>query len=245
MNDAMQSAVLDGTHVVVFGGSSGIGLAAAMTAKARGAAVTLVGRSAARLEAAAQAIGGARTAIADIADRQAVQAVFDTMTRVDHLVVTAGRFIAGKLGETDPDQLLAAIQERIAGPVYAIRAALPLMPETGSIVLTGGQLSDRPSGHGTSVVAAAVRGVEALAQSLALELKPIRVNVVAPGFVETPLYDTFGPEARSAILAGAASTLPGGRVGQAGEVGEAIAFLLGNGFMNGEILHIDGGGRLV
>ena len=58
---------------------------------------------------------------------------------------------------------------------------------------TGGQLADRPSGQGTSVIAAAVRGVEALTQSLALELRPIRVNVVAPGFVDTPLYDAFGP----------------------------------------------------
>ena len=57
--------------------------------------------------------------------------------------------------------------------------------------------------------------------------------------------DAFGPDARDAILAGAAAALPGGRVGRADEVGEAIAFLLGNGFMNGEILHIDGGGRLV
>ncbi|MCA8017160.1 SDR family oxidoreductase [Burkholderia metallica] len=74
---------------------------------------------------------------------------------------------------------------------------------------------------------------------------PIRVNVVAPGFVETPLYDVFGPDARGTILAGAAAALPGGRVGRVDEVGDAIAFLLGNGFMNGEILHIDGGGRLV
>ena len=136
----------------------GIGREAAAAAKTKGASVTLVGRTRAKLESAAQAIGGARVAVADIADRHAVQAVFDTITRVDHLVVTAGRFIAGKLNETDPDHLLAAWQERIAGPVYAIRAALPLMPATGSIVLTGGQLSDRPAAQGTSVIAAAVRG---------------------------------------------------------------------------------------
>jgi NAD(P)-dependent dehydrogenase (short-subunit alcohol dehydrogenase family) len=167
------------------------------------------------------------------------------MTRVDHLVITAGSFTAGKLADTDPDQLLDAMRERIAGPVYAIRAALPLMPPTASIVLTGGQLSDRPSGHGTSVIAAAVRGVEALARSLALELKPIRVNVISPGFVDTPLFDTFGPENRAAVLAQAAAALPGGRIGRAEELGEAIAFLLGNRYINAEILHIDGGGRFV
>jgi NAD(P)-dependent dehydrogenase (short-subunit alcohol dehydrogenase family) len=94
-------------------------------------------------------------------------------------------------------------------------------------------------------VAAAVRGVEALARSLALELKPIRVNVIAPGFVETPLFDALGAETRSAVLAGAAAALPRGRIGQPGEVADAITFLLANAYMNGEVLHIDGGGRLV
>ncbi|MGZ2748784.1 SDR family oxidoreductase [Burkholderia stagnalis] len=242
MQSATQSP-LGGAHVVVFGGSSGIGLAAAAAAKARGADLTLVGRTPAKLEAAARTIGGARTAVADIVDRQAVGAVFAAMSRVDHLVITAGSFIAGKLADTDADPLLAALHERIAGPIHAIKAALPLMPPTASIVLTSGQLADRPSGHGTSVIAAAVRGVEAFARSLALELRPIRVNVVSPGLVDTPLFDAFGADTRAAIFADAAATLPGGRVGHADEVGEAIAFLLGNRYTNAEILHVDGGGR--
>lgn len=73
MNEATQSSALDGAHVVVFGGSSGIGLAAAAAAKAKGASVTLVGRTRAKLDSAAQAIGGARVAVADIADRHAVR----------------------------------------------------------------------------------------------------------------------------------------------------------------------------
>jgi NAD(P)-dependent dehydrogenase (short-subunit alcohol dehydrogenase family) len=174
-----------------------------------------------------------------------VEAVFDNMTQVDHLVITAGSLTAGTVAESDPDQLLAALHERIAGPLYAIKAALRLMQPTGSIVLTGGQYSDRPSGNGTSVIAAAVRGIEAFARSLALELKPIRVNVISPGFVETPLFDVFGPDGRAAILKQAADALPGGRVGTADEVGAAIAFLLSNNYMNAEVLHIDGGGRFV
>jgi NAD(P)-dependent dehydrogenase (short-subunit alcohol dehydrogenase family) len=238
-------STLRSAQVVVFGGSSGIGLAAAAAAKARGAEVTLVGRTASKLEAAARAIGGARTAVADIGDKHAVEAAFQTMTRIDHLVVCAGSFITGKLADSDPDRLLTALHERIAGPVYAIKAALPLMPSTGSIVLTSGQLADRPTGQGTSVIAAAVRGVEALARSLALELKPIRVNAISPGFVDTPLFDIFGPADRAALFTQVSAALPGGRIGYPEEVGEAIAFLLSNGYTNAEVLHVDGGGRFV
>lgn len=104
---------------------------------------------------------------------------------------------------------------------------------------------DRPSANGFSVVAAAVRGIEALAGSLALELKPIRVNVVAPGFIDTPLFDGLGAESRMGLMKQVAAGLPGGRVGQAMEVAEAIMLLLGNSYLNGEVLHVDGGGRLI
>jgi NAD(P)-dependent dehydrogenase (short-subunit alcohol dehydrogenase family) len=210
-----------------------------------GATITLVGRTPEKLAAAANTVGGARTAVADIADRKSVEAVFKGTKRVDHLVITAGSLQVGTLADSDPDRLLEAIHERIAGPLYAIRAALPLMPPTASIVLMGGQLSDRPSGEGAAIISAAVRGVEGLARSLALELRPIRVNVISPGFVDTPLFDSFGAESRAAIFKRAAETLPGRRVGRPDEVGEAITFLLANGYMNGEVLHIDGAGRFV
>lgn len=243
--DISTQTSLNGAHVVVFGGSSGIGLATAAAAKAKGAIVTLIGRTPAKLEAAARKIGGAQTAIADIAERKSVEAVLNGMTRVDHLVITAGVLHVGKLADSDPDQLLVEIQQRIAGAVYAIKAALPSMPPTGSIVLMGGQFSDRPPAHGASITAAAVRSIEALARSFALELKPIRVNVIAPGLIDTSLFDVFGPEGRAAIFAQAAEQLPVGRAGRADEVGEAIIFLLSNGYMNAEVLHIDGGGRFV
>jgi NAD(P)-dependent dehydrogenase (short-subunit alcohol dehydrogenase family) len=236
---------LQDTHVVIFGGSTGIGLATAKAAKTAGAAVTLVGRTATKLEVAARDVEGACIAVADIANRKSVEAVFADTTSVDHIVITAGGLAGGRLTEADPDDLMTAIQERIAGPLYAIKAGLALMPSTGSIVLTGGQLSDRPSGDGFSVISAAVRGIEALARSLALELRPVRVNVISPGFVDTPLFDVLGREMRTAILTGVAGALPGGRIGRPAEVAEAIIFLLGNRYMNGEVLHIDGGGRFV
>lgn len=244
MNISPQSSFHD-RHVVIFGGSSGIGLATAIALKANGANVTIVGRSHEKLLAAADQIGGARCAIADIADRKSIEAVFDEMTQIDHLVITAGGVHAGKLVDSDPDKLLTEVSEHIAGSLYAVKTVISRMPRTGSIVLMGGQFSDRPSGNGTSVMALACRGIEALARSLALEIKPIRVNVIAPGFVDTPLYDVFGPEGRAALLAQAADSLPVGRIGRAEEIADAITFLLRNEYMNCEVLHIDGGGRFV
>lgn len=235
--------VFDGQHVVIFGGGSGIGLAAAVQAKRQGATLTLAGRDGEKLNQAAARLGGAHVVVADIADRKAVEQLFAGMRRVDHLVVTAGSFIAGKLAETDPDALLRAVDERIAGPLYAIKAALPLFAKHSSITLMGGQLSDRPTGDGVAVLSAAVRGIEALAGALALELKPIRVNVVAPGYTDTPLFDAFGEQGRL-LLQQVAERLPGGRVGRAEEIGAAILFVMTNEYVNGEVLHIDGGGRL-
>lgn len=237
-------AALSGAHVVVIGGTSGLGFAAAACAKAAGAALTLVGRNSARLQHAARELGDARTAVADIADRATLEALFAGMERVDHLVITAGSIRAGRLIESDPDRLILDLKERLAGPLYAIKAALPRMSDSSSIVLTGGQYSDRPA-EGAAVISASVRGVEALARSLALELRPIRVNVIAPGLIDTPLFDVLGPEGRAAIFTAAAARLPVGRTGRPEEIGEAITFLLGAGYITGEVLHVDGGGRFV
>lgn len=234
---------LKDAHVVIFGGSSGIGLATAAAAKARGARLTLIGRTPERLDTGARSIGGAGTRVADITRRSEVEAALSDVGRIDHLVVTAGGFRGGDLRGSDPEALFEAFKTVVGGAVYAIRAALPAIPPGGSIVLTGGQLSDRPAA-GMAVLSAAVRAVEALAVGLALELKPIRINVVSPGFVDTPQYDGLG-EARGPFLAEQAQKLPGGRIGLAEEVADAIMLLLGNAYMNAEVLHIDGGGRYV
>lgn len=234
---------LQDTHIVIFGGSSGIGLATAVAAKARGARVTLIGRSPERLDAAATNLGGARTRVADITDRSQVQIALSDLGPIDHLVVTAGGFAGGEIRSCDPDMLFRTVKVVIGGALYAIEAALAAIPASGSIVLTGGLLSDRP-GAGMAVLSAAVRGVEALAVGLALELKPIRVNVVSPGFVDTPQYDVLG-KGRTSFLAGQAQKLPRRQIGRAEEVADAILMLLGNAYINGEVLHIDGGGRFV
>lgn len=243
MTQQMQ-ATLDHQHVVIFGGSSGIGLAVAAMAKEQGASLTLIGRDHGKLTRAATALGGARLVAADITDRKAVEQVFVDLPRVDHLVITSGTFNAGKIADSDPDTLLRALDERIAGPLYAIKAALPRFARNGSITLMGGQLADRPSGDGVAVIAAAVRGIEGLAGALVQELKPIRVNVVAPGYTDTPLFAAFGARGKE-LLQQVGQGLPGGRVGTADEIASAILFMLTNAYVNGAVLHVDGGGRLI
>ena len=93
------------------------------------------------------------------------------------------------------------------------------------------------------MAAAAVAAVEGMTRCIALDLAPIRVNAVAPGIIDTPLWDNFGPIRESILSMG--SKLPVGRIGKPEEIAEAVAFLMSNGFVNGIVLPVDGGGGLV
>ncbi len=128
-------------------------------------------------------------------------------------------------------------------PIYAIRHATPRM-SGGSITLMSGLFSSRPI-SGAAVVAATVSGIEAMARALALELSPIRVNAIAPGYIDTPLLKEAFSNHYEQVVKAQAATLPTKRIGTAEETAQAILFLMTNGFVNGEVLHIDGGGRFV
>jgi NAD(P)-dependent dehydrogenase (short-subunit alcohol dehydrogenase family) len=108
-----------------------------------------------------------------------------------------------------------------------------------------GALADRPSAQGTAVLAAASAAREAFARGLALELAPLRVNTLAPGPIDTPLLARILGAHRDAYGAALSERLPQGRLGTADEAGAAVVFLMRNGFVNGETLHVDGGARLV
>ncbi len=236
---------MDGAHVVVMGGSSGIGYAVAHHAIRSGAMVTITGRCPSKLQTAADRLEGARTIVSDISSRQSVEAVFENLPNVHHLVITAGQRILGKLSEHDPEYLLEAVRERLFGAVYAIRAALPLLHKNSSITLTSGLLATRPTALGTAVIAAACGGVEALARGLALELAPIRVNAVAPGVTETGLLDSLGSEYKRNFFDKASAALPVRRIGTPADIASAISFLMTNGYTTGQVLRIDGGGALI
>lgn len=239
---------LDGKHVVIIGGSSGIGLATARLALDEGGSVTIAGRSADRLDRAVAELAGGdrvRAAVADVADGPAIDRLFAAAGPIDHAFVTAGELVPGgaDLLATDLGALRSVLEVRLLGVAHVARAAQPALRAGGSLVLMSGLYAIRP-GPGGALGAGAIAAVEGIARALALDLAPIRVNAVAPGLIETPLWDRHG-DGWPAQAAEYGRKLPVGRLGRAAEVAEAVVFLMTNGFVTGTTLRIDGGGDMV
>ena len=236
---------LKNKRVVVLGGSSGIGLATAKAALVEGADVLISGRSAERLHAAKAGLGGvARTVVLDVADETGTEAFFAGLDRVDHVFVTAGALVKDSRLAPESNTLRPAVDMRFWGALYAAKYAAPKMTEGGSITFMSGTAAQRPI-LGASVATASCSAVEGFARALAVDLAPIRVNTIQPGYVDPPLLDGLLGVRRAEILAAVAAKLPVRRIGRAEEVADAVLFLMKNGYVTGITLTIDGGGLLV
>lgn len=233
------------THVLIVGGTSGIGLSAAIQAQAAGAKVTVMGSDATRAAQVAAEHGLAGWRAADVTRSEAIEQALADIGHVDHLVMLAGSFVVGRIVDADIAQLRRAFDERIWAAIHTIRTLGDRLAPEASITLISGALGDRPNGHGTAVLAAASTAMESLGRGLALELAPRRVNTLSPGPIETPLLGKALGAGRDAYVEGLKATLPLHRLGTAQEAGAAVVFLMANGFMNGATLNIDGGSRLV
>jgi NAD(P)-dependent dehydrogenase (short-subunit alcohol dehydrogenase family) len=236
---------LAGQTVVVIGGSSGIGLATARAARDAGADVVITGRSPQRLETAAAGLGDTVRAVAlDALDEAGTATLFEELPIVHHVFVSAGTVGAGPLS-APTERLRPLLDTRLWGSVFAVRAAAPKMTDGGSITLCSGVSSMRPRRGGSPVSAASAGAVEALARNLAVELAPVRVNTIIPGLVDTPLVATLFGEGHQAAMEAAGKSLPVGRVGQPEDLADAVLFLMGNGYVTGINLVVDGGRLLV
>lgn len=235
---------LAGKSVLIFGGTSGIGLATAKAAKASGAAVTISGRNRDRAAHVADTHGFAGSFAADISDPEAIRQGLSSIERVDHLVLLAGSLTLGKVMEADIGVLRRIYDERIWSVVHILRALGDRLATDASITLVSGALTQRPDGNGTAIVASASAALEVLARGLALELAPRRVNTLSPGPIDTPLIGKAMGDRRSAYMRTVAESHPLRRWGSANEAANAVLFLMVNGYMNGAVLHVDGGSRL-
>jgi NAD(P)-dependent dehydrogenase (short-subunit alcohol dehydrogenase family) len=234
-------------RVLIVGGASGIGRALAAALVAEGAEVTIAGRSAPRLAAAAEALGGAvRTVVADITRESDIERLVGTVGPLDHIVTTAADAAGAyqPVADVDIGAARGFLDSKVAGPLLLAKHGAPRLRTGGSITFTSGIAAYRP-GPGAALVAAANGALPALARALAVELAPVRVNVVSPGWVDTEIWETLAGAAKAERLATMAQRLPAGRVGRPEDIAHAFLVLLRNGFITGTVLHIDGGHRLV
>ncbi|GGP19040.1 SDR family oxidoreductase [Silvimonas iriomotensis] len=235
---------LQNQRVLIIGGSNGMGLATAQRLAALGAEVIIAGRNQARLDEALKHIdskAGAYTA--DFSDEASLTRLFTRLGHVDHLIITASSSAAwGSIRDIDGAALAKAFEQKALGYWRAIRAALPHLRKDGSITLLSGAAS-RVAIAGTAGLAAVNGAITQMGQALAKELAPIRVNVVSPGLIDTPVYDDFSPEAKSGLFENITKGLHVGRAGTSEEVAQAIEFVVTNGFTAGALIDIDGGAR--
>lgn len=231
---------LEGKKVLVVGGSSGIGAAAAKALAELGADVTIASRDPAKLQAAAAHIGGAvSTAVLDTANDAGLEAFFAAQGEFDHVVVSAAQTSSGPVRQLPLVDAYASMNSKFWG-AYRVARAAKIAPG-GSLTLVSGFLSARPSK--TSVLQGAINAaLESLARGLALELSPVRVNAVSPGLIATELWSRMTEEARNSMFEGAAARLPAKRVGEPEDVANAIVYLVTTPFATGSTVLVDGGG---
>jgi NAD(P)-dependent dehydrogenase (short-subunit alcohol dehydrogenase family) len=233
-------------RVVIVGGSSGIGLAVAEQAAARGAKVVITSSNAERVHKAVKSVGGeAQGEAVDVSDERAVEHFFTKLGAFDHLVFTAGDSLhVHNLAATDLKQARRAFELRYWSALAAVKYGSPQIRKGGSVVLTTGVAGRRP--HKGWVVAASVCGtIEALTRALAIELAPIRVNAVSPGVVRTNLWQSMNALDRESLYENVGKSLPVGRVGEAHDIAKAYLFLMQEGFATGQTVVVDGGTVLV
>jgi NAD(P)-dependent dehydrogenase (short-subunit alcohol dehydrogenase family) len=234
---------LQDQQVIIFGGSSGIGLATAQTLLAAGARVTIVGRSADKLQAAVRQAPGVATAAVDATDSETVKRFFDQSNAFDHLVITVGGGAPPMpFHEISEARFRKAFDDKFWAQFAIAQAGSRKVSRGGSITFISGAAARRAVP--AMVPYAAINGaIEAMVGPMALALAPIRVNAVAPGVIDTPFWGGMPEAARQGFFAQMGGKLPAGRVGKPGDVALAVRYLIENGFVTGTTLDVEGGVR--
>ena len=233
---------LEGKRIVVVGGSSGMGLATARDLAAAGAKVTIASRSAEKLERAARAIGNpVERYVLDIRKEDEIVAFFETVKTLDHLVVSASGAVLGPFLEIETRTAQDFFDSKFWGTYRVARHGAPRLAKNGSITFFSGAASQRGT-PGLSAGSAINAAIEALGRTLAVELAPIRVNTVAPGLIETPVWEGLMAEQdKKAFFKEAAAKLPARRIGTPEDIAHSVRYLIENTYTTGSVLFPEGG----
>ena len=242
---AQREPALRGQTIVVIGGSAGIGLETARRARAEGAEVILTGRNAERLELAGRDLGAQRTAIFDATDPARLDEFFrDLPMPIDHVMVTAGRPTYGRLLAMDPAEVRTALEEHLLLVLQVARDAAGKVRPGGTLLFMGGTGGRHPR-IGLGIVPTATAALPALIANLALEVAPVRVNLIAAGFVDTPLSASLLGDDLEQRRKQLRDTLPIHRVVEPADVAALAIHIMTNTALTGATYDIDGGQQLV
>jgi NAD(P)-dependent dehydrogenase (short-subunit alcohol dehydrogenase family) len=232
-------------HVVIVGGSSGIGLATARRLLTAGLKVTITGRSAQRLDEALQSLAEVECVVLDATATDTLKETFSQIGSFDHLVLALGSSKGfGPFPSTSVAEVRKGFEEKVYPHFAVAQAALPFLRKDGSITFISA-VSAHAAAPGTAGIGAANAAVAMFVPILAAELRPLRVNGVSPGVVDTPWWDFLPSEQRNAVFADYATKTPVGRVGKPDDIAQVIDFLIADSFMTGHVIVCDGGLRLV
>lgn len=236
--------VLKGRKIVVMGGTSGIGLAAAQQLASLGGTVVVTGRDRERAARIRQENAALTVETVDAMSADALKSFYGSHGSIDDLILcVSGAKGAGPFAELSSADLHEGFEMKFFAQFHAAQTALPFVRKDGSLTFVSA-ISARAAQPKTSGLAAINGAIEAMVKPLARELKPLRVNAVSPGVVETPWWDRLPQDLREKVLQQTAAASLVGRNGSSQEVGSAIVFLVTNGFVTGTVLEIDGGLRL-
>jgi NAD(P)-dependent dehydrogenase (short-subunit alcohol dehydrogenase family) len=234
-----------GQTVVLIGGSAGIGLETARRARAEGADVILTARNPERLERAALDVDAQSTAAFDANDSEALKRFFEDLPDpIDHVMVTGPGPDYASMLEMDADQVRRAIGDHVALGLEIARNAAPKMRPGGTLIFMGGT-GGRKISRELGLASAATAALPPFAATLALELAPIRVNLIAAGFVDTPLSASLLGDQLEARREELRTKLPIGRVVGPADVAALAVHIMTNTALTGATYDIDGGQQFV
>jgi NAD(P)-dependent dehydrogenase (short-subunit alcohol dehydrogenase family) len=233
-----------GQTVVVIGGSAGIGLETARRARAEGADVVLAARNPGRLEQAAAEIGARSTAAFDATDWAALGRFFgDLPGTIDHVMVTGPGPYYAPLADLDRERAHRDFDDHIWLAVAVAQHAVGRVRPGGTLLFMAGTAGAR--GPGLSIMSADTAALPALIANLAVEVAPIRVNLIAAGFVDTPLSASLLGQDLDARRAQLRATLPIGRVVGPADIAALAVHLMTNTAVTGATYNVDGGQELL
>lgn len=246
MSQQSTAESLKGQRIILLGGSSGFGLATAKAAAAEGAKVVIVSSKKESIQAAlAQLPEGSEGHVVDLTDEAQIKSFFQQAGSFDHLIFTAGEaLLIGNIGDINIGDARKFFDLRLWGMIAAVKYSAPHLNPKGSITLTGGTGSMRP-GPSWSICASVLAAVEGFMRAMAVELAPIRVNMVTAGVVKSPMW-SFLPEAtRESIYSSVGQSMLLKRVGEVEDVAKTFLYLLHQHWSTGQVVVIDGGSVLV